>query len=219
MDLMIETPQSIIDHTGKVTVNALCERRGPRRAAPTGLRLHAWSHHRHTSPHPPASIARHSCRSAWPARAVNISDGARRSCDRAAPGDQREPLTPSKRRKTCRGALAWKLTMTSPAPAAPRLLPGWAQPFQLPVRYAAVYTLLLESLDDASRTAEPFRRRRGPATLRATFDDAATARACSTSTCAASLAARITEDEACHGHHAGGTAWAVVYQDRAEPGV
>ena len=69
---------------------------------------------------------------------------------------------------------------------------GWdLHPAQLPTRYAALYAFFLEGLEAASERLTNFVEKAGQATLVGdVFDDAATGRACSTTSCARGTAAR-----------------------------
>jgi citrate lyase beta subunit len=215
IDVMIETPQAIVNSRGENGVGPLA-RAGRGRVvsvafgtydytASCGIAAHEQSH-----THPAADFARQAMQAGLAGAGVHISDGATTILPigphRAAPG---APLTPGQRGEN-RAAVqsAWRLHYANIRHSLRRgFYQGWdLHPAQLPVRYAAVYAFFLESLPDAARRLQAFVERAAQATLVGnTFDDAATGQgllnfflrgiACGALTEAEALATGITLDE------------------------
>lgn len=184
MDLMIETPQSIIDHRGENTVNLLV-RAGHGRVRYCAYGTYDYTAlcnitaHYQTHTHPAADFARHVLQVSLAGTGVNISDGATTVMPigpHRASKDQ--PLTPQQEAENLAVVhSAWKLHYDNIRHSLRHAYyQGWdLNPAQLPVRYAAVYTFFLESLDDASKRLNRFVDAAAQATLSGNmFDDAAT---------------------------------------------
>ncbi len=199
MDLMIETPQAIINHLGENTVNLLV-RAGKGRVRYCAYGTYDYTAlvnitaHYQTHTHPAADFARHVLQVSLAGTGVSVSDGATTVMPigphRAA---KDKPLTPQQEAENLAVVhAAWKLHYDNIGHSLRHAYyQGWdLNPAQLPVRYAAVYTFFLESLEDASKRLNRFVDAAAQATLSGNmFDDAATGQGCSTSSCAASLAA------------------------------
>jgi hypothetical protein len=184
MDLMIETPQSIINHLGQVTVNALV-RAGRGRVkycaygtydytALCNITAHYQSH-----THPASDFARHMLQVSLAGTGVNISDGATTIMPIGPHRATKEkPLSPQQEAENLAVVhSAWRLHYDNVQHSLRHAYyQGWdLNPAQLPVRYAAIYTFFLESLEDASRRLNRFVDAAAQATLSGNmFDDAAT---------------------------------------------
>lgn len=184
MDLMIETPQAIINHRGENTVNLLVEAgRGRVKACAYGTydytALINITAHFQTHTHPAADFARHVLQVSLAGRGVTISDGATTimpiAPHKATPD---KPLTAQQVAENLETVhYGWKLHYDNITHSLRHgYYQGWdLNPAQLPVRYAAVYHFFLESLADASKRLNAFVERAAQATLVGnTFDDAAT---------------------------------------------
>lgn len=184
LDLMIETPQAIIDHTGANTVNLLVRAgRGRVRYCAYGTydytALCNITAHYQTHTHPAADFARHVLQVSLAGTGVTISDGATTVMPigpHRATKDK--PLTPQQEAENLAVVhAAWKLHYDNVRHSLRHgYYQGWdLNPAQLPVRYAAVYAFFLESLEDASRRLNRFVDAAAQATLSGNmFDDAAT---------------------------------------------
>lgn len=184
MDLMIETPQAIINHIGENTVNLLIEAgRGRVKCCAYGTydytALCNITAHFQTHTHPAADFARHVLQVSLAGRGVTISDGATTvmpiAPHKAAP---EKPLTVQQVSENLDMVhYGWKLHYDNIGHSLRHAFyQGWdLNPAQLPIRYAAVYHFFLESLDDASLRLNAFINKAAQATLVGnTFDDAAT---------------------------------------------
>ena len=184
MDLMIETPQAIINHLGENTVNHLVRAgRGRVRYCAYGTydytALCNITAHYQTHTHPASDFARHVLQVSLAGTGVSISDGATTVMPigpHRATKDK--PLTPQQEAENLAVVhAAWKLHYDNIGHSLRHAYyQGWdLNPAQLPVRYAAVYTFFLESLEDASRRLNRFVDAAAQATLSGNmFDDAAT---------------------------------------------
>jgi citrate lyase beta subunit len=184
LELMVETTQAVINHRGESGLPLLVEAaRGRCTAAHFGTYDYTAScqitaAHQHMT-HPACDFARHSMQVALGGTGVWLSDGATNimpvPLHRApAGGSLTEEQEEENRRAVQR---AWRLhyehTQHSLVNA---FYQGWdLHPAQLPVRYAAVYTFFLESLEAASGRLRNFVEKAARATLVGdVFDDAAT---------------------------------------------
>jgi hypothetical protein len=184
IDLMIETPQAIVNQRGESSVYSLAQA-GRGRVVSVAYGTYDYTAscnitaHYQTHTHPAADFARHAVQVGLAGRGVTISDGATTIMPigphRAAP---EQPLTGQQREEN-RAVVhsAWRLHYDN---IRHSLRHGFYQswdlhPAQLPVRYAAMYAFFLENLGDASRRLSAFIRQAAQATLVGnTFDDAAT---------------------------------------------
>ena len=184
LDLMIETPQSIINHLGENTVNPLV-RAGNGRVRYCAFGTYDYTAlvnitaHYQTHTHPAADFARHVLQVSLAGTGVSVSDGATTTMPI---GPHRAPkgtfLTAQQEAENLAVVhAAWKLHYDNIRHSLRHAYyQGWdLNPAQLPVRYAAIYTFFLESLDDASMRLNRFVDAAAQATLSGNmFDDAAT---------------------------------------------
>ena len=184
MDLMIETPQAIINHKGENTVNELVRAgRGRVRSCAYGTydypALCNITAHYQTHTHPAADFARHVLQVSLAATGVSIADGATTvmpiAPHRATPD---KPLSAQQVKENLDTVhYGWRLHYDNIGHSLRHAYyQGWdLNPGQLPIRYAAVYQFFLESLADASNRLDAFIQKAAQATLVGnTFDDAAT---------------------------------------------
>lgn len=184
-ELMIETPQSIIDARGQVTIPGLV-----RAAAGRCVACHFGTYDYTAScgvtaafqgiDHPASDFATQLMQVALGQTGVWMSDGATvvmpippHKADKGG-----EPLSAGQEAENEATVYrAWRLHFHNITHALRRgIYQGWdLHPGQLPIRYAAMYTFFLESLDAASLRLTKFIERAAQATLVGdTFDDAAT---------------------------------------------
>lgn len=215
IDIMIETPQSIIDAEGSNAVFKLVRAgRGRVRSAAygtydyTALVNITAAFQRHT--HRAADFARHVMQVGLAQTGVMICDGSTTIMPIGPHrGTPEKPLTPQQQAEN-RAVVhsAWKLHYDNVRHSLSHgYYQGWdLNPAQLPIRYAAVYRFFLESLADASNRLNKFIDSAAKATLIGnTFDDAATGQgllnfflrgiACGAITEEEALATGITLDE------------------------
>jgi hypothetical protein len=184
LELMIETPQSILGPDGSSALRALVAAGGGRvtgahfgtydYTALCGITA-AWQHMRHQA----CDFARHMMQVALAQSSVMLSDGATNVMPvgphHASPD---RPLTEAQRREN-RGVVhrAWKIHFDD---ARHSLRHGYYQgwdlhPAQLPTRYAAVYAFFLSARPAATVRLRNFVDKAAQATLVGdVFDDAAT---------------------------------------------
>ena len=131
LELMIETPQSILATDGSSALRALvARRRRPRPRRPfRHLRLHrALRHHRGVAAHAPPGLRLREAHDAGRARAdrrVALGRRHQRDAGRAAPRGAGRPLTERRGARTARPSIApGSSTSTTCALARERLLPG-----------------------------------------------------------------------------------------------
>ena len=185
MELMIETPQSILNDRGESTLPLLAAAgRGRVVAAHFGTYDYTAScqitaAYQHMM-HPACDFAKHMMQVALAGTGLWLSDGATNimpvPVHRAAKDGP--PLTPAQREEN-RAAVhrAWKLHYDHVRHSLKTAYyQGWdLHPAQLPTRYAAVFAFFLESLDAASARLKNFVEKAARATLIGdVFDDAAT---------------------------------------------
>lgn len=204
LEIMIETPQSVIDERGVVALGRLVDAgRGRCAGAHFGTydytaSLNITAAHQHML-HPACDFARHAMQAALAGTGVWISDGAtnvlpvppHRSGERTLTGrevaENREAVH-----------AAWKLHYDHVRRSlADAFYQGWdLHPAQLPTRYAALYAFFLEGLDAASARLKNFVEKAGQATLVGeVFDDAATGQGLLNYFLRASSCGAITEAE------------------------
>jgi citrate lyase beta subunit len=184
LELMIETPQSILAADGSSALRALVAAGDGRVAgahfgtydytALCGITA-SWQHMRHAA----CDFAKHMMQVSLAQTGVRLSDGATNIMPvgphRAAPG---RPLSDAERREN-RDAVhrAWKIHYDD---ARHSLVNGYYQgwdlhPAQLPTRYAAVYAFFLAARPAATARLRNFVEKAAQATLVGdVFDDAAT---------------------------------------------
>jgi citrate lyase beta subunit len=185
MELMVETPQAILNDRGESNLPHLAAAaRGRCVAAHFGTYDYTAScnitaAHQHMN-HVACDFARQVMQVALAGRGLWLSDGATNIMPVAPHRAAKDgpPLTPAQiaenRAAVCR---AWRLQYEHIQHSLVLgFYQGWdLHPAQLPVRYAAVYAFFLESLDAASERLRNFVARAAQATLLGeVFDDAAT---------------------------------------------
>ena len=183
LEIMVETPQAVVNARGESSVLQLVEAAGGRCvAAHFGTydytaSLSITAAHQHME-HPACDFARQMMQVSLAGTGVWLSDGAtnelpippHREADRTLTGREIEEN---------RAAIynAWKLHYRN---IRHSLVSGYYQgwdlhPAQLPTRYAALYAFFLEGLEAASARLRNFVEKAGQATLVGeVFDDAAT---------------------------------------------
>ena len=184
MEIMIETTQSIINHKGENTVPLLVAAAGGRcRSAIFGTYDYTAScnitaaHQTHT--HPACDFARHVMQVSLAGTGITISDGATTSMPIGPHKAARDAVLSAQQMDENRAVVhgAWKLHYDNIMHSLRHgYYQGWdLNPGQLPVRYAAMDTFFLSSLQDASARLNAFLNKAAQATLVGnTFDDAAT---------------------------------------------
>ncbi|MGH9787866.1 MAG: DUF6986 family protein [Candidatus Acidiferrales bacterium] len=187
IELMIETPQSILNLRGESALPHLVEAaRGRCVAAHFGTYDYTAScnitaaHQRMT--HASCDFARLMMQTALAGTGVWLSDGATNvlpvPLHRAAEGSS---LTPQQEEENRRGVhRAWKIHYDDIQHSLINgSYPGWdLHPAQLPTRYAAVYAFFLDGLEAAAERLRTFVEKAARATLVGDiFDDAATGQA------------------------------------------
>lgn len=184
LEIMIETPQSIIDDQGGNGVYELAKAANGRcRSAIFGTYDYtanvnitaAFQTHDHSS----CDFARHVMQVALAGTGITISDGATTVMPigpHRAPKDGQ--LTNAQIEENMEKVhSAWKLHFDNIMHSLQHAYyQGWdLNPGQLPIRYAAVYSFFLQGLEDASKRLQAFLQKAAQATLVGnTFDDAAT---------------------------------------------
>jgi citrate lyase beta subunit len=182
-ELMVETPQAIINARGEAAIGQLVAAgQGRCVAAHFGTydytaSLNITAEHQHML-HPACDFARNVMQVALAGTGIWISDGATNVLPIPPYRKFRRSLT---RRETAenRAAVhgAWKLHYQHVRHSlANAYYQGWdLHPAQLPTRYAALYGFFLEGLEAASARLKAFVAKAGQATLVGeVFDDAAT---------------------------------------------
>ena len=184
LELMIETPQSVINARGEIAIPALvAAARGRCRGAhfgtydyTAGVNITAM----HQLPgHPACDFARHVMQVSLAGTGVTLSDGATTVMPvgphRAAPGKK---LTAAQRAANVRAVHhAWKVHYDDVRSSLRHAYyQGWdLNPGQLPTRYAAVFAFFLEAKAEAAERLKRFVERAAQATMLGNvFDDAAT---------------------------------------------
>jgi hypothetical protein len=184
IEIMIETPQSVVASDGRIALSALVAAGGGRVTgahfgtydftALSGITA-AWQHMRH----PVCDTARHLMQAALAQTGVQLSDGGTNvmpvPIHRA---DQGRSLSAREQQEN-RVAVhrAWKVHFDD---ISHSLMSGYYQgwdlhPAQLPSRYAAVYAFYLSAREAATRRLRAFVEKAAQATLVGdVFDDAAT---------------------------------------------
>jgi citrate lyase beta subunit len=205
LEIMVETPQSVINERGEAAVRRLVEAGGGRCvAAHFGTydytaSLNITAAHQHML-HPACDFARQMMQVALAGTGIWISDGATNVMPIAPHRASEQPLTPregAQNRAAVRSA--WKLHYDHIRHSlANAYYQGWdLHPAQLPTRYAALYAFFLEGLEAASARLRAFVAKAGQATLVGdVFDDAATGQGLLNYFLRAWACGAITEQEA-----------------------
>jgi citrate lyase beta subunit len=185
LEIMIETPQAIINAQGNSTLPLLAAAAQGRMTAVhfgvydyTAL-LEITAAHQ-TMTHPASDFARHMMKLAFAQTGIAISDGATTVMPipphgTEKPGRHLTAKDRSKNRATVHRA--WQRAFDNITHSLTQgIYQGWdLHPGQLPARYAAVYAFFLDGLDQASDRLRSFMERAAQATLHGNvFDDAAT---------------------------------------------
>jgi hypothetical protein len=183
LELMIETPQSILAADGSSALRALVAAGDGRVTAAhfgtydytalCGITA-AWQHMRH----PACDFAKHMMQVALAQSGVRLSDGATNIMPVAPHKPAGRPLTDRERRDN-RAAVhrAWKLHFDDVSHSlVGGFYQGWdLHPAQLPTRYAALYAFFLSARPAATARLRNFVEKAARATLVGdVFDDAAT---------------------------------------------
>jgi citrate lyase beta subunit len=215
INLMIETPQAIVDLQGQSAIGQLV-RAGRGRVVSCAFGPYDYTAsigiaaRDQSLDHPAADFARHAIQIALAGSGVALSDGPTNIMPigphRPAPGQTLSAQQRDQNRAVVQQA--WRLHYDHVRRALRHgYHQGWdLHPAQLPARYAAVYAFYVERLDEATRRLRAFVERASQATLVGnTFDDAATGQgllnfflrgvACGALTEAEALAAGITLEE------------------------
>ncbi len=205
LELMVETPQSIIDVDGRVALPALVAAAGSRcRGVHFGTydytALAGVTAALQAMDHPACSFARHVMQVSMAQRGYLLSDGATNVMPvgphRGAPGEL-SAAQEAENREVVWGA--WRLQHSHVRQSLERAFyQGWdLHPAQLPIRYATVFGFFLEGLDAATERLRAFIDKAGQATLVGdVFDDAATGQGLLNSFLRALNSGAITEAEA-----------------------
>jgi citrate lyase beta subunit len=184
IELMIETPRSVLDAAGAAAAPALVAAgRGRVRSAHFGTydytaSLEITAAHQHMA-HPSCDFAKHVLQVSLAGSGVALSDGATNVLPVPVhrPGEGR-PLSAAQREDNQRAVhAAWRLHHARVRHSLEgAYYQGWdLHPAQLPVRYAAVYGFFLEHVDAAAERLSHFVGQAARATLVGEiFDDAAT---------------------------------------------
>ena len=207
LELMVETPQAILNGRGVIALPALVAAAEGRC---TGAHFGTYdytaacritaAHQKMT--HPACEFAKQVMQVVLAGTSVQLSDGATNlmpvAPHRATPGGP--PLTQEQRLKN-RAAVqrAWQLHFDDVRSSLRNgYYQGWdLHPAQLPTRYAAVYSFFLEGLETASLRLRSFMEKAAQATLVGdVFDDAATGQGLLNYFLRGVGCGAITEDEA-----------------------
>jgi hypothetical protein len=212
LELMVETPQAILDATGRMALPGLVD------AAKDRIRGVHFGTYDYTAlagvtaalqsmDHPSCDFARDMMQVALAQRGLQLSDGA---TNIMPVGPHRGADLTSTQEAENRAVVhnAWRIAHEHIRHSLERAYyQGWdLHPAQLPIRYATVYGFFLEGLDAATERLSSFIEKAGQATLVGdVFDDAATgqgllntflrALGCGAITEAEALATGVTLDE------------------------
>jgi hypothetical protein len=204
--MMIETTQSIINHSGAINLPLLlAAARGRCIAAHFGTYDYTAScnitaAHQHMT-HPVCDFAKHMMQVSFAGTGLWLSDGATNimpvAPHRAQEGTTLTPEQEDENRRTVHRA--WRIHYGHVRHSLTGgFYQGWdLHPAQLPTRYAAVYAFFLQSLDAASERLRNFVEKAAKATLVGdVFDDAATGQGLLNYFLRAINCGAITEEEA-----------------------
>jgi citrate lyase beta subunit len=205
LEVMVETPQSIVDEGGTIAIGRLIAAAGGRCiAAHFGIydytaSLNITAAHQHMF-HPACDFARHAMQVALAGTGVWISDGATNVLPIPPHSGGDRTLTGREIEENRRAVHAgWKLHYDHVRHSlANAFYQGWdLHPAQLPTRYAALYAFFLEGLDASSARLRHFVEKAGQATLVGeVFDDAATGQGLLNFFLRAVACGAITQEEA-----------------------
>ena len=187
LELMIETPQSILDSNGNSALPALVKASNGRCI---GAHFGVYDYTASTNitaeyqsiTHPNCDFARHMMQVALGGTGIRLSDGATNIMPVGPhrPGDG-NPLTETQIEENKRVIHhAWRLNFNNVTHSLKHgYYQGWdLHPSQLPLRYAAVYSFFLNGLASTSLRLKSFMGKAAQATLIGdVFDDAATGQA------------------------------------------
>ena len=203
LELMVETPQAMIDVDGRIALPSLVAAAGDRCR---GVHFGTYDYTALTGvtaalqamDHPACSFARHIMQVSMAQRGYLLSDGA---TNIMPVGPHRgDDLTPEQEREN--RDVVWSAWRTAHGHIRQSLerafYQGWdLHPAQLPIRYATVFGFFLEGLDAATERLRSFVDKAGQATLVGdVFDDAATGQGLLNSFLRALNSGAITEAEA-----------------------
>ena len=207
IELMIETPQSIIDGSGAFAIPKLLEAsRGRCRGLHFGLydytaSCNITSEHQ-TMTHPACDFARHVMQVSTAGRGVTLSDGATNIMPiprhRPASGGSLTAEQIAENRTVVHRAMRLHFEHVQRS-----LMHGYYQgwdlhPGQLPTRYAAVYSFFLQGFEAAAARLRNFVEKAAQATLVGdVFDDAATGQGLLNFFLRGINCGAFTEEEAC----------------------
>jgi hypothetical protein len=189
LEIMIETPQSIINSRGECALPSLVAAgKGRCIAAHFGVYdytalLNITAEYQ-TMDHPSCDFARHMMKVALTGTGIGLSDGATNVLPVGlhSIGKNGKPLTAKQKKENLEAVhRAWRLGFDH---IQHSLMNGYYQgwdlhPAQLPIRYAAIYSFFIRGLDAASMRLKTFIEKAAQATLIGStsggvFDDAAT---------------------------------------------
>jgi len=190
LELMIETPQSIIDASGSVAIpKLLAAAQGRARGLHFGVYDYTASCNitaeHQTMLHPACDFARHVMQVSTASRGLMLSDGATNILPVARQGNVQKAMR-----------LHFEHVQRSLMHA---YYQGWdLHPGQLPTRYAAVYAFFLQSFESAAGRLRNFVEKAAQATLAGDiFDDAATGQGLLNFFLRGINCGAFTEEEAC----------------------
>ena len=205
-ELMIETPQAVLDAGGRSPLRALAAALGGRCA---GAHFGAYDYSaacgvaasRQTLDHPSCAFARAAMQAALAGSGVPLSDGATTVLPvgphRAAPG---RALSPAEERENAAAVeRGWRLHFENASRALSEgYYQGWdLHPAQLPARHAAVFAFFLDGLPEAAARLSRFVESSARASrIGGVFDDAATGQGLLNFFLRARACGALTEDEA-----------------------
>jgi citrate lyase beta subunit len=185
LEIMVETPQAILDARGRVPLPELVEAAAGRLLAAhfgtydyTAL-LEITAAHQHMT-HPSCDFAKHVLQVSLAGTGVWLSDGSTNilPVPPHREGEGAAPLSPEQLAENRRAVhAAWRLHFQHVRHSLEgAFYQGWdLHPAQLPTRYAAVYSFFLSGLDAAAERLSNFVAKAAQATLVGkVFDDAAT---------------------------------------------
>ena len=215
IELMVETPQSILDDDGRIALPALvAAARGRCRGAHFGTydytALCNITAAHQVMVHPSCNYAKHAMQVSLAQRGILLSDGATNIMPvgphRAADGAELTADQHAENQRVVHNA--WRIAYDHIRHSLRGgFYQGWdLHPAQLPIRYAATYSFFLEGLEAATARLSSFLDKAAQATLLGdVFDDAATGQgllnvflrgiACGAISEAETLATGITLDE------------------------
>ena len=207
LELMIETPQSIIDGSGAFAIPKLLEAaRGRCRGLHFGLYDYTASCNitaeHQTMVHPACDFARHVMQVSAAGRGVTLSDGATNIMPiprhRAAAGGSLSNEQAVENRTVVHRAMRLHFEHVQRS-LVHGYYQGWdLHPGQLPTRYAAVYSFFLQGFEAAAARLRNFVEKAAQATLVGdVFDDAATGQGLLNFFLRGINCGAFTEEEAC----------------------